>query len=72
MAAIAIHDLRPVGYNLLFDSESYMTDLTDDELGIVAGGKSSSSGPGVTLVVTVVVGTIAAGFAAAALLDRYF
>jgi lactobin A/cerein 7B family class IIb bacteriocin len=38
MASIAISDLHPAGYNLLFDGESFMTDLNENELDRVSGG----------------------------------
>lgn len=62
MANIAISELNPVGFDLFSDSESYMVDLSDNEL-TTSGG---------ILPVVVAVGTIAAGFGAAALLDKYF
>ncbi len=37
MATIGISDLKPAGYDLLYDSESYMTDLSKDELEIQGG-----------------------------------
>ncbi|MGD1699135.1 hypothetical protein [Dapis sp. BLCC M229] len=62
MANIAISELNPVGFDLFSDSESYMVDLSDNEL-TTSGGISP---------VAVAVGTVALGFGAAALLDRYF
>nr|AVH79659.1 hypothetical protein [Desmonostoc muscorum PCC 7121] len=38
MASIAISDIHPAGYDLLFDGESYMTDLNSNELDRVIGG----------------------------------
>jgi membrane protein DedA with SNARE-associated domain len=38
MSSIRIADLRPVGYDLFSSSESFMSDLTEDELGIQGGG----------------------------------
>jgi hypothetical protein len=41
MANITISELRPAGADLLFDSESYLTDLTESEtLGTLVGGGS--------------------------------
>lgn len=37
MATIAISDLRPAGAELFMDSESYMKDLSEAELGIEGG-----------------------------------
>ncbi len=34
MASIAIYDLRPAGYDLLSDTESFMSNLSEEELGI--------------------------------------
>ncbi|WP_168166508.1 MULTISPECIES: hypothetical protein [Moorena] len=38
MASIAISDLHPVGVNLFDDSESFMMDLSDDQLDVTGGG----------------------------------
>jgi len=38
MAYITISDLRPAGSDLFVDSESFMSELTDDELGLQGGG----------------------------------
>lgn len=38
MAHIAISELRPAGVDLFDGSESFMMDLSEDELGIVGGG----------------------------------
>jgi hypothetical protein len=38
MANISISNLRPTGSDLFSDTESYMTDVTDRELGQVNGG----------------------------------
>ncbi|EAW44479.1 hypothetical protein PN465_00860 [Nodularia spumigena CS-584] len=38
MANIVISDLRPAGSELFMDSESYLTDLTNDELNHTSGG----------------------------------
>jgi hypothetical protein len=40
MATIKIFDLRPAGSELFSDSESYLNDLTDEELGLTQGGSS--------------------------------
>ncbi|QLE39982.1 hypothetical protein FD723_05570 [Nostoc sp. C052] len=40
MATIKISDLRPMGSELFFDSESYLTELSDDELAGTQGGSS--------------------------------
>jgi hypothetical protein len=40
MATINISDLRPTGSELFFDSENYMSELGDNELGSVKGGTS--------------------------------
>ncbi|CCI37009.1 MULTISPECIES: hypothetical protein [Microcystis] len=58
MANITISELRPAGADLLFDSESFLDYLNDDELYSVSGG-------GVTTLTasikTVVVTTFACG-----------
>jgi hypothetical protein len=38
MANIAISDLRPVDFDLLSDSESYIRDISDAELNAQIGG----------------------------------
>jgi hypothetical protein len=38
MANIVISELRPAGSDLFMDSESYLTDLTDNELHMTQGG----------------------------------
>ncbi|MDZ8134784.1 MAG: hypothetical protein RM049_05695 [Nostoc sp. DedQUE04] len=48
MATINISDLRPTGSDLFSDSEGYMDDLVDSEIGAIKGG----------LVGLIVVGTI--------------
>ena len=65
MANIAISELNPVGFDLFSDSESYMTDLSDNEL-------KTSGGITPTYVVTIGVGSIALGFHVAAVLDKHF
>ncbi|MCC5666368.1 hypothetical protein LC653_21215 [Nostoc sp. CHAB 5784] len=48
MASITISELRPTGYELFSDSETFMTDLVDSELDIMggraAGGLAAASG----------------------------
>ena len=38
MANITISDLRPAGADMFSDSESYMHDITDNELYVTQGG----------------------------------
>ncbi len=38
MATIKVSDLRPAGYDLFSDSESYMHELSDSDLDNIAGG----------------------------------
>jgi hypothetical protein len=40
MATIKIADLRPVGSEFFADSESYLNELTDDELNMTQGGST--------------------------------
>ncbi|BAT55119.1 hypothetical protein NOS3756_40970 [Nostoc sp. NIES-3756] len=61
MASIAISDIRPVGHELLFDSESYMTELNSNELDRIVGGTDPIS-LGVAAFV-IVVGAGLTGFA---------
>ena len=48
MAYITISDLRPAGSDLFVDSESFMSELTDDELGLQGGGFWATVGTLVT------------------------
>ncbi|MGI2904379.1 hypothetical protein [Tolypothrix sp. VBCCA 56010] len=41
MANIAISDLRPTGANLFQDSESFMHELTEQDIADVLGGRFS-------------------------------
>jgi hypothetical protein len=54
MASITISDLRPAGFDLLSDSESFMEELSSEELGL-QGGLISSPACGVAVSVAVVV-----------------
>lgn len=38
MATIVISELRPTGSELFLDSETFMTDLTDNDLNEISGG----------------------------------
>ncbi|MBD2676198.1 MULTISPECIES: hypothetical protein [Nostoc] len=49
MATIKIHDLSPAGSELFQDSESFLNELTDEELGVHGGLRIAS----VTVTVTV-------------------
>jgi|GEM_PF-2531677 lactobin A/cerein 7B family class IIb bacteriocin len=40
MATIAINELRPAGYDFFSDSESFLGDLSEQELNNVNGGTS--------------------------------
>ena len=40
MATIKIADLRPVGSEFFADSESYLNELTNDELNMTQGGST--------------------------------
>ncbi|MCC3416504.1 MAG: hypothetical protein JGK24_15100 [Microcoleus sp. PH2017_29_MFU_D_A] len=40
MATIKIADLTPIGSEFFTDSESYLNELTDDELNMTKGGSS--------------------------------
>ena len=52
MAKINVSNLHPVGSDLFFDSENYISELSDNELGTinggVNGGVASSDPPPVT------------------------
>ncbi|MEQ8997693.1 MAG: hypothetical protein RID53_14465 [Coleofasciculus sp. B1-GNL1-01] len=38
MSTICIKNLRPTGSDLLFDSESYLSELVEEELDLIQGG----------------------------------
>ena len=40
MATIKINNLNTAGFDLFNDSESYLNDLTDDEMSLTQGGSS--------------------------------
>jgi hypothetical protein len=40
MASIKISDLRPSGFDLLGDSESFLDDLSDNDLATINGGRT--------------------------------
>ena len=42
MAKINVSNLNPVGSDLFFDSENYISELSDNELGTINGGFSLS------------------------------
>jgi hypothetical protein len=42
MASIKISDLRPSGCDLFGDSESFLDDLSDNDLATINGGKAAS------------------------------
>ena len=64
MATINISDLRPTGSALFFDSESFMNELSDGEIGIYGGGTpAASSMPCFYASVKVTAVTLAAGAA---------
>ncbi|MCU0532331.1 MAG: hypothetical protein MUD14_00265 [Hydrococcus sp. Prado102] len=42
MATISIYDLQSSGFELFFDSESYLNDLVANELGTINGGLGGS------------------------------
>ncbi|MEQ8996474.1 MAG: hypothetical protein RID53_08210 [Coleofasciculus sp. B1-GNL1-01] len=44
MASITISDVRPVGADLFLDSESFLHQLTDQEIGDVFGGDTIAPG----------------------------
>lgn len=44
MASINILDIRPAGHDLLLDSESYMSDINENELDRVVGGTEPITG----------------------------
>ncbi|MDF5706645.1 MAG: class IIb bacteriocin, lactobin A/cerein 7B family [Nostoc sp. S4] len=60
MATIKISDLQPIGYQFFFDSESYLNELTDEELKLTHGGSTPFC------IAGVVIGSIAASAGIAA------
>ena len=45
MAKINVSNLHPVGSDLFSDSENYISELSDNELGTINGGIAASSVP---------------------------
>jgi len=52
MANILISDLEPAGANLFRDSESFLHELTEQEVGSVLGGRQSTIDGGVEIAWT--------------------
>ncbi|MBC1236967.1 hypothetical protein VF14_33350 [Nostoc linckia z18] len=53
MATIKIHDLSPAGSELFQDSESFLNELTDAELGVHGGLRAESVSVTVSVTLTV-------------------
>jgi|GEM_PF-5854444 len=64
MASVTISNLHPVGTELFFDSESYMTELSEGEVNVVQGG--STFGLATAIAVTVAAVGVGISYAAAA------
>ena len=67
MATIKISDLRPVGYDLFADQESYLMSLTEDEIATQGAGTwtvitTASTGVCLSVGLTVVGVTFAATY----------
>jgi membrane protein DedA with SNARE-associated domain len=60
MSHIIISDLRPVGYDLFSGSESFLNDLSDDELGVQGGGFWATVGAALTSAPSIVLSVIGA------------
>nr|AVH79623.1 hypothetical protein [Nostoc sp. PCC 9201] len=58
MASITISDIRPVGHDLLLDTESYMTDLNENELNRVVGGTGVLIGIGIGIGIGLLIDAI--------------
>ena len=66
MSTINISDLPPSGYDLFSDSETYLNELTNDELSLVSGGDLTTAiGGG---IVTLGASLVAAGVSSPACL----
>ena len=50
MANIKVNDLKPKGFELFDDSETFLTDLSDKELDIMGGLQLAASGCGSLLL----------------------
>ncbi len=63
MAKINISDLNPAGADLFLDSESFMSELTDEELYLTKGGFSHHPhiGAGAVIVGAAIVGAFIFG-----------
>ncbi|MBW4617101.1 MAG: class IIb bacteriocin, lactobin A/cerein 7B family [Desmonostoc vinosum HA7617-LM4] len=66
MASINISNLNPVGSELFMDSESFMNELTEQELNATNGGLSPIVIWGVAIASEYVIGSMAAGAAVGA------
>ncbi|MBW4617103.1 MAG: class IIb bacteriocin, lactobin A/cerein 7B family [Desmonostoc vinosum HA7617-LM4] len=66
MASINISNLQPVGSELFMDSESFMHDLTEQQLSATNGGLAPLVIWGVAIASEYVIGAMAAGAAAGA------
>jgi hypothetical protein len=53
MSNIKIHNISPSGSELFHDSESYLNELTDNEMGSIEGGTTISYTVTVTRTVSV-------------------
>jgi hypothetical protein len=76
MAAITINELQPTGLDLFSDSESFLYDLSSDDMGNVNGGASivalaliSSGGCAAAAGAVIGGAAVAGGYALVKLLD---
>lgn len=53
MATINISDLHPTGSDLFSDSEGYMNELGDSEIGAIQGGRTSLLCVAISIVIVV-------------------
>jgi hypothetical protein len=60
MASITVSDLNPAGYNLFSDPEGFMSDLSEDELGIQGGGFWATVAVAVTSLPSIAVSVVGA------------
>jgi len=54
MASIKISDLRPSGFDLFGDSESFLDELSDSDLATINGGYITPFGPIITITITLI------------------
>jgi hypothetical protein len=58
MASIKISELRPTGLELFQDTESFLNELTDNEVGVIEGGRRAISIGAINIQASIVANTV--------------